>query len=221
MASKKRHKKSGSKKAARHGKKRPLSTWQRFMKSHKGMTSKKIAALYRAAGHGKKKTAKRGRKSAKKSRRSSSSVAPRSYANKFRAQLVKHYQEAGLSLTTAKKKASAVMEQEIDTGNINEAWKREFDLKKAELKNASDKARAARELKEIERLVREGDAEDERENAKRKREAEAQVKKNEREGKILAAQRRKLEIDRANIERRAAKYGASGQTSMPFSGSVS
>jgi len=68
MASKKRQKKSGTKKASR--KHRGLSSWQKFMKSKKGqgLKVKQISKLYHAAGHGKKKAPKkaRGKKAAKK-----------------------------------------------------------------------------------------------------------------------------------------------------------
>ena len=228
MASKKRQKKSGTKKASR--KHRGLSSWQKFMKSKKGqgLKVKQISKLYHAAGYGKKKGPKsHGKKAAKKAKKAKAKgeSAPKSYVTQFKSRLVKIYQDRGYSLATAKQQASKTLATQLGGDAVDEQWQQEFDLKKSEIEQAAKvKAQAARD-REIEKLAREGDEADEKAAAKMRREYDADQKRLIREGKVIAAQRAKLARDQERLATKAANMregpAASPSVSPPVSPPVS
>jgi hypothetical protein len=140
MAKRRKAKKSAKK--TRKG----LSTWQKFMKQHRGQghSVQTLARMYRKAGHGKRKPAKRGKR-----HHSSESVSSRGrggYRTKFRKELTDRLVEQGLSLATAKKKVSEYMANTVSDA-VMRAYAAEFDEKNAESVIAEE-TRAQRRARE-------------------------------------------------------------------------
>ena len=140
----------------RHG----PSTWNRFVKSHagKGHSMKTLGAMYRKAGHGKSKVARKGRRRKSDSLRVGKGVS--SYAAKFRKDLQDELVIQGLSLASAKKKVSEYLMSRVGMNEMNDLASAydtsDWRTKAEEAAVKAKRAKAARKRNELMREAVQG-----------------------------------------------------------------